>query len=57
MKDSKLIKLLCDEKQEGIEKLTSKYGALITYIIKPILEDFRDQEECFLMWYFVFGKR
>lgn len=47
MKDSKLIKLLCDKKQEGIEKLTSKYGALIRYIIKPILTDYREQEECF----------
>lgn len=47
MKDSKLIKMLCERKQEGIEKLTDKYGALIRYIIKPILTDYREQEECF----------
>ena len=47
MKDAKLIKMLQDRKQEGIEVLSSKYGALIRYIIAPILTDYREQEECF----------
>lgn len=47
MKDSKLIKMLKDRKQEGINILTSKYGPLIRYIIAPILTDYREHEECF----------
>ena len=47
MKDSSLIEMLQERKQQGIEVLTSKYGALIRYIIAPILSDQREQEECF----------
>lgn len=47
MKDSRLIEMLQERKQEGLEVLTSKYGALIRYIIAPILTDKREQEECF----------
>lgn len=47
VKDSRLIEMLQERKQQGIEVLTSKYGALIRYIIAPILADQREQEECF----------
>ena len=47
MKDSKLIKILRNREQHGIEIVTSKYGSLIKYIIAPILTDLREQEECF----------
>ena len=46
MKDTELVELLRSKKQEGLEVLIKEYGSLIRYIIKPILSDEREREEC-----------
>ncbi|MBQ6815434.1 MAG: sigma-70 family RNA polymerase sigma factor [Lachnospiraceae bacterium] len=46
MKDSELIELLLNKQQEGLDVLIKEYGSLMRYIIKPILPDYREQEEC-----------
>lgn len=46
MQDAELINLLRSKRQEGIDALIKNYGPLMRYIIEPILQDYREQEEC-----------
>ncbi len=44
--DGELIDMLKTQSPEGIEELRRRFGALIRYVIDPILPDGRDAEEC-----------
>ena len=44
--ESEIIELLHSHKERGLELLMKHYGALMRYIITPILPDERDREEC-----------
>lgn len=44
---SALLELLLQRDPKGIEELRLHYGPLIRYVIKPILPDQEDRDECF----------
>lgn len=44
--DEELIELLKKRSPDGLETLMRRYGALIRYVVEPILPDSRDAEEC-----------
>lgn len=44
--DGELIELLKNQSPEGLEELKRRFGALIRYVVEPILPDERDAEEC-----------
>lgn len=46
MKDPELLELLCRREPSALEVLMSRYGPLLRYVIRAILPDPRDQEEC-----------
>lgn len=46
MREQNMIKLLLQRNEAGIDALLLHYGALMRYIIAPILPDPQDQEEC-----------
>lgn len=46
MKDPELLKLLSQKEPSALEELMSRYGPLLRYVIRAILPDPRDQEEC-----------
>ena len=46
MDDAALVALLCQGDQAGMEELHRRYGGMIHYIVRGILSDPRDVEEC-----------
>lgn len=46
MKEQEIIQLILQRNEKGIEELLKHYGALMRYIITPILQNPQDQEEC-----------
>ena len=46
MAEREIIKKIKSGKDEGAEDLLRHYGPLIRYVIKPILADEHDREEC-----------
>lgn len=47
MKDEELIKMLIEGKEGAAEALMNQYGAMIHYIINPIVVNTQDREECY----------
>lgn len=47
MSDAELLALLQAQDEHGLEILSRQYGALLRYIIAPILPDPQEAEECF----------
>ena len=47
MTDQELLKQLQNQKAAGTEALLQKYGALLRYVIRGILPDVQDAEDCF----------
>lgn len=47
MREEEIIELLQRQEPKGIEELKLHYGPLIHYIIRPILSNPQEQEECF----------
>ena len=46
MTDRKLLDLLKEDKAGGMETLLAQYGALLRYVIRGILRDPQDVEDC-----------
>lgn len=46
MRDEEIIDLIRERNQEGAKELLSSYGALIRYVVSPVLEDVQDREDC-----------
>ena len=46
MREEEIIKLLRARDEQGAEELLKHYGPLMRYIIRPILRDTQDREEC-----------
>ena len=46
MDDAAIVALLCQGDQAGMEELHRRYGGMIHYIVRGILPDPRDVEEC-----------
>lgn len=46
MQEQEIIDLLCSHDPRGAEELLRHYGPLMRYIIRPILENLQDQEDC-----------
>lgn len=46
MKDEEIIALIRQRDQAGMNELISGYGALIRYVVSPILSDEQDREDC-----------
>ncbi|MDO4270606.1 MAG: sigma-70 family RNA polymerase sigma factor [Eubacteriales bacterium] len=44
--DERIIALLAEEKQEGLALLQQRYGGMVRYIVRGILPDAQDAEEC-----------
>lgn len=47
MKDEELIEILIEGKEGAAEALMNQYGAMIHYIINPIVVNTQDREECY----------
>ena len=47
MQEQKIIEGLKEKRQESLSEFRLRYSPLIHYILKPILKDERDMEECF----------
>jgi len=50
--DEQIIQLLKNENEEGLTQLQGKYANLIRYIIRGVLTDKRDADECLSDIYF-----
>lgn len=46
MNEEKIIKMLVERNECGIQAFSEIYGALVRYVIAPMLHDPREQEEC-----------
>lgn len=46
MSEQEIIELLLQRAEKGLDELLTHYGALIRYIIGPILPNVQDQEDC-----------
>ena len=46
MRDQKIIRLLLERDERGIDELMKQYGSLIRYIIRPVVPDSEDAKEC-----------
>ncbi len=46
MREAEIIELLREQDERGMEELLTHYGPLMRYIIKPILHDSHDMEDC-----------
>ena len=46
MDDLEIVRLLCCHDERGMEALLRKYGGLIRYVVRGIVEDAHDAEEC-----------
>ncbi len=46
MQEAEILDLLRSHDEQGIEELLTHYGPLMRYIIKPILRDIHDVEDC-----------
>ena len=46
MQEQDIIEMLRQKEPEGVAKLLSHYGPLIRYVIRPIVSNAQDQEEC-----------
>lgn len=46
MTETELIDLMCQKNDHAMQLFLQTYGALMRYIIRPILPDEREQEEC-----------
>ena len=46
MEDLEILARLREQRQEGLDGLMDRYGGLIWYIVRGILADSREQEEC-----------
>lgn len=46
MQEQEIIRLIQARNETGMEELLKQYGPLMRYIIKPILQNAQDQEEC-----------
>ena len=46
MEDREILTLLIQKEQSGLEGLSERYGGMMHYIIRGILSDPREQEEC-----------
>ena len=46
MNEEKIIKMLVERDERGIQAFTEKYGALVRYVVAPMLQDPHEQEEC-----------
>ncbi len=47
MRDQEIVRLFLERDERGIDELMKQYGSLIRYIIRPIVPDSEDAEECF----------
>ena len=46
MQESDIIEMLRKQSSDGAAELISHYGPLMEYVIKPILTNEQDREEC-----------
>ena len=46
VQEQKIIQLIRDRNEQGMEELLCHYGALMRYIISPILRNIEDREDC-----------
>ena len=46
MREAEILELLASRDEQGMEELLRHYGPLLRYIIKPILRDRHDMEDC-----------
>ena len=46
MNEEKIIEMLIERNECGIQAFSEIYGALVRYVIAPMLQDPREQEEC-----------
>ena len=47
MEDASLMKQIAGGDEAALQALLRRYGPLIRYILRPILSDQRDREECY----------
>ena len=47
MEDASLMKQIVGGDEAALQALLRRYGPLIRYILRPILSDQRDREECY----------
>lgn len=47
LEDASLMKQIAGGDEAALQALLRRYGPLIRYILRPILSDQRDREECY----------